>query len=296
MQINVGSLALAANHNIKQIVEVCEEKDKEQKLCNLLKEIGSDVNNKIIIFVETKKKVDDITKAIRREGYAAISIHGDKSQPERDYVLTEFRTGKSSILVATDVAARGLDVEDVKFVINYDYPNSSEDYVHRIGRTGRCQQIGTAYAFFTPNNQRQAKDLIAVLEEAGQPICPELQDLAMSARPMQNGRNRWQNRNKDNSSPNSNRGGKVWNSKSPNGSNEFRQMTPKMNNMRNGDAMQRNFKNNSFQTGRYQNNYQNGQYQNGQQGYSAESYAPNRNYQQNGGGNRNFGEFIYFLL
>lgn len=77
--------------------------------------------------------MDDITKNIRREGYQAISIHGDKSQPERDYVLSEFRSGKSSILVATDVAARGLDVEDVKYVVNYDYPNSSEDYIHRIG-------------------------------------------------------------------------------------------------------------------------------------------------------------------
>lgn len=77
--------------------------------------------------------MDDITKTIRKEGYQAISIHGDKSQPERDFVLSEFRSGKSSILVATDVAARGLDVEDVRFVINYDYPNSSEDYIHRIG-------------------------------------------------------------------------------------------------------------------------------------------------------------------
>ena len=112
-------------------MEVCDENDKEEKLCKLLKEIGSDSCNKIIVFVETKKKVDDITKCIRREGYAAIAIHGDKSQPERDYVLAEFRSGKSSILVATDVAARGLDVEDVKYVINFDYPNSSEDYVHR---------------------------------------------------------------------------------------------------------------------------------------------------------------------
>lgn len=73
-------------------------------------------------------------KYINFTGYAAICIHGDKSQPERDYVLNEFRTGKFSILVATDVAARGLDVEDVKYVINFDYPNSSEDYVHRIGK------------------------------------------------------------------------------------------------------------------------------------------------------------------
>lgn len=141
---------------------------------------------------------------LRCEGYAAISIHGDKSQPERDYVLNEFRNGKASILVATDVAARGLDLEDVKYVINLDYPNSSEDYVHRIGRTGRCEQVGTAYAFFTSNNQRQAKDLIAVLEESGQPVNPKLRELALNMRNTQNGRGRWQNRNRDNASPNSN--------------------------------------------------------------------------------------------
>lgn len=152
-QVNIGGLSLSANHNIKQVVDVCEEPEKEEKLNGLLKQIASDRNNKIIVFVETKKKVDDITKAIKSAGkqlempvwccifsncfslgFAAISIHGDKSQPERDYVLNEFRTGKFSILVATDVAARGLDVEDVKYVINYDYPNSSEDYVHRIGK------------------------------------------------------------------------------------------------------------------------------------------------------------------
>nr|CAH7723968.1 unnamed protein product [Callosobruchus chinensis] len=128
VQVNVGGLQLSANHNIKQIVDVCEENEKEEKLMKLLKEICSDRQNKVIIFVETKKKVDDITKIIKRDGLAAISMHGDKSQPERDYVLNEFRSGKSSILVATDVAARGLDVEDVKYVVNYDYPNSSNDF------------------------------------------------------------------------------------------------------------------------------------------------------------------------
>lgn len=78
-------------------------------------------------------KVDDIARAVRRNGHKALAIHGDKSQPERDAVLTEFRNGATTILIATDVAARGLDVEDVKFVVNFDYPNSSEDYIHRIG-------------------------------------------------------------------------------------------------------------------------------------------------------------------
>lgn len=286
--MNIGGLSLAANHNIKQIVEVCDDNEKEEKLCKLLKEIGSDRCNKIIVFVETKKKVDDITKCIRREGYAAISIHGDKSQPERDYVLSEFRSGKSSILVATDVAARGLDVEDVKYVINFDYPNSSEDYVHRIGRTGRCQQAGTAYAFFTTNNQRQAKDLIAVLEEAGQNITPQLQELAQSARSSQNGRNRW-NRSKDNSSPNSNnsnRGGKTWKS------GEYRQNGgPRINNNVSGNGrndMQRNNRNFSNGFG-----YQNAQFQNGQ-GYQT-SYSPpmyQQQPQQNGGA-RHYGKGYY---
>ncbi|KAF6203285.1 hypothetical protein GE061_003703 [Apolygus lucorum] len=193
IQVNIGSLELAANHNIRQIIEILEEHEKEAKLSNLLREIGNEIGFKSIIFVETKKKVDDITKQIRNEGWQAICIHGDKSQQERDYVLTEFRHGKSPILVATDVAARGLDVEDVKYVINYDYPNTSEDYIHRIGRTGRCSQSGTAYTFFTPNNQRQARDLIAVLTEAEQHVNPRLLELASLAKNQYNGRNRWNN-------------------------------------------------------------------------------------------------------
>uniref|UniRef100_A0A1B6M409 RNA helicase n=1 Tax=Graphocephala atropunctata TaxID=36148 RepID=A0A1B6M409_9HEMI len=215
IQINIGSLELAANHNIRQIVDVCQDSEKEMKLSKLLREIGQERGFKAIIFVETKKKVDDITKSIKREGWQAICIHGDKSQQERDYVLTEFRNGKAPILVATDVAARGLDVEDVKYVINFDYPNSSEDYIHRIGRTGRCQQAGTAYTFFTPNNQRQAKELIAVLSEANQDINPKLMELAALAKSNYNGRNRWNNRNKDNTNNNRNGGNSSQHSWSP---------------------------------------------------------------------------------
>ncbi|CAH1400401.1 unnamed protein product [Nezara viridula] len=152
VQVNIGSLELAANHNIHQIVEVCEESDKQSKLNSLLEEIGNEKLERTIIFVETKKKVEAIANALKRVG-----------------------RGKSLILVATDVAARGLDVEDVMFVINYDFPNSSEDYIHRIGRTGRSNASGTAYTFFTSANQKQARDLVAVLTEAKQSISPELQ-------------------------------------------------------------------------------------------------------------------------
>nr|CAI5840699.1 unnamed protein product [Callosobruchus analis] len=166
IQINVGSLQLSANHNILQIIDVCHEYEKETKLSTLLKEIMSEKENKTIIFIETKKKVDEITR--------------------------DFRTGKAPILVATDVAARGLDVEDVKFVINFDYPSNSEDYVHRIGRTGRSQRTGTAYTFFTPSNAPKANDLIAVLKEAKQVINPKLIDMVENSRGYGSGSSRGQ--------------------------------------------------------------------------------------------------------
>ncbi|XP_076263385.1 uncharacterized protein LOC143198188 isoform X1 [Rhynchophorus ferrugineus] len=178
IQINVGSLQLSANHNILQIIDVCQEYEKESKLSTLLREIMAEKENKTIIFMETKRKVDDVTRKMKRDGWPAVCIHGDKTQQERDWVLQDFRSGKAPILVATDVAARGLDVEDVKFVINFDYPCNSEDYVHRIGRTGRSQKTGTAYTFFTPQNSNKAADLVSVLKEAKQVINPKLQDMA----------------------------------------------------------------------------------------------------------------------
>jgi len=188
VQINVGSLSLSANHNILQIIDVCNESEKESKMQRLLEEISAERESKTIIFAETKKKVDELTRTMRRYGWPAMCIHGDKSQNERDWVLAEFRSGRAPILVATDVAARGLDVEDVKFVINYDYPNCSEDYVHRIGRTGRSEKKGTAYTFFTHNNSKQAKDLIEVLREANQVVNPKLYEMQDSSRGYGGGR------------------------------------------------------------------------------------------------------------
>jgi len=263
IQINIGSLSLAANHNIRQIIEICQEHEKEYKLAQLLREIGTERGSKMIIFVETKKKVDDITKTIKRDGWSAISIHGDKSQPERDYVLSEFRNGKTMILVATDVAARGLDVEDVKYVINFDYPNSSEDYIHRIGRTGRCQSAGTAYAYFTPNNARQAKELIAVLEEAGQTINPQLADIANSMRNQYGkGRQRWSHGrvNKDNN-------GSPRNNISPtinNWQNQHIPQTTQQNQVVQEKMVARHQRNGGYQANR-QSNYQLPQHNNYQQ-------------------------------
>jgi len=108
IQVNIGALQLSANHNILQIVDVCMEFEKENKLVKLLEDIMNERENKTIIFTETKRKADDLSRRMKRDGWPAMCIHGDKSQQERDWVLQEFRNGSSPILVATDVASRGL--------------------------------------------------------------------------------------------------------------------------------------------------------------------------------------------
>ncbi|XP_047534449.1 ATP-dependent RNA helicase dbp2-like isoform X1 [Vanessa atalanta] len=261
IKVNIGSLNLSANNNIKQIIEVCEEHEKELKLSNLLKEIASEKDNKVIVFVETKKKVDDIARAVRRNGHKALAIHGDKSQPERDAVLTEFRNGATTILIATDVAARGLDVEDVKFVVNFDYPNSSEDYIHRIGRTGRCQQSGTAYTYFTSGDARQARALVAVLRETGQNPPAKLSDMARNNN-NSSSRNRWQQRKENNSGASSPRQkSNQWNNKMANMSNEENQNNYQNRNLQQHQQQQQQ------QAPRFSN-----QNQNTNQGYRQNSY------------------------
>merc|ERR1719262_703905 len=131
--------------------------------------------SKIIIFSETKRGADDLCREMRTDGFPALCIHGDKKQEERDWVLQEFKSGKSPVLIATDVASRGLDVKDIKYVINYDMPRQIEDYIHRIGRTGRAGATGSSYSFLTQSNARMASELIEVLKEANQNVPKELE-------------------------------------------------------------------------------------------------------------------------
>ncbi|KAG5678017.1 hypothetical protein PVAND_007726 [Polypedilum vanderplanki] len=177
VQINIGSMNLSANQNILQIVDVCDDAEKDAKLIKLLSEIQSDRESKTIIFSETKRKVDDIRNFLMKNHFRAVAIHGDKSQRERDFVLGKFRQDRQSILIATDVASRGLDVDDVKFVINYDFPSNIEDYIHRIGRTGRSNNKGTSYTFFTPTNAGKVDELVNILNETNQYVNPELYQL-----------------------------------------------------------------------------------------------------------------------
>ncbi|KAK4479365.1 hypothetical protein RD792_014877 [Penstemon davidsonii] len=178
-KVIIGSPYLKANQSIRQVVEVMTDLEKYNRLIRLLKDVMD--GSKILIFVETKKGCDQITRQLRMDGWPALSIHGDKSQDERDWVLADFKSGRSPIMIATDVAARGLDVKDIKFVINYDFPSSLEDYVHRIGRTGRAGATGTAFTFFTHGNVKSAGQLIKILQQAGQVVPPQLVAMARSS-------------------------------------------------------------------------------------------------------------------
>ncbi|KAL9563334.1 hypothetical protein ACKAV7_012414 [Fusarium commune] len=177
IQVNIGSMELAANHRITQIVEVVTDMEKRDRMIKHLEKVMENKENKILIFVGTKRIADEITRFLRQDGWPALSIHGDKQQNERDWVLDQFKTGKSPIMVATDVASRGIDVRNITHVLNYDYPNNSEDYIHRIGRTGRAGANGTAITLFTTDNQKQARDLVNVLQEAKQQIDPRLAEM-----------------------------------------------------------------------------------------------------------------------
>jgi len=185
IKVTIGSDDLAANKRIKQIVEVIDERSKQEKLMKTLeKYANTETKNRMIVFVLKKAEAYDVEDELYHKGYKVCSIHGDKTQWERTQALNSFKEGKSNVLVATDVAARGLDIPDVEFVINYSFPLTIEDYVHRIGRTGRAGKDGTAHSFFHRGDSRNAGCLVKVLKDAGQEVPKEMLqfDLRIKAR------------------------------------------------------------------------------------------------------------------
>ncbi|XP_028249782.1 DEAD-box helicase 3 X-linked a isoform X14 [Parambassis ranga] len=183
----------STSENITQKVVWVEENDKRSFLLDLLNAtvIPSEVQENVteapekpgkdsltLVFVETKKGADALEDFLYREGYACTSIHGDRSQRDREEALHQFRSGRCPILVATAVAARGLDICNVKHVINFDLPSDIEEYVHRIGRTGRVGNLGLATSFFNDKNSNITKDLLDILVEAKQEVPSWLESLA----------------------------------------------------------------------------------------------------------------------
>ncbi|XP_057781104.1 DEAD-box ATP-dependent RNA helicase 37-like [Salvia miltiorrhiza] len=177
---------------ILQRIEYVLETDKRSHLMDLLHaQRANGVQAKqalTLVFVETKKGADSLEHWLCINGFPATSIHGDRTQQEREHALRSFKSGKTPILVATDVAARGLDIPHVAHVINFDLPNDIDDYVHRIGRTGRAGKTGLATAFFNDNNASLAKPLADLMQEANQEVPAWLARFA--ARSNFGGRNR----------------------------------------------------------------------------------------------------------
>lgn len=204
-QVTVGSLDLTGNKNITQTIEVCTDQDKYRNLLRILRE-NLTADDRVLVFVETKKGCDMLTRSLRTDGFQARAMHGDKSQEERDWTLKEFKSKGSTLLIATDVAARGLDVDDIRIVVNFDFPKEMESYIHRyvfllfvlffwkpwpnlplnilslqfrIGRTGRAGKKGLAVSFFvSEKNNRLARELVEILNRTAQVVPPELQGMA----------------------------------------------------------------------------------------------------------------------
>ncbi|OUZ99505.1 Helicase [Macleaya cordata] len=159
---------------IVQRVEFVLESDKRSHLMDLLhaqKANGTHGKQALtLVFVETKKGADSLEHWLCMNGFPATTIHGDRTQQEREYALRSFKSGTTPILVATDVAARGLDIPHVAHVVNFDLPNDIDDYVHRIGRTGRAGKTGLATAFFNENNSSLARSLADLMQESNQEV------------------------------------------------------------------------------------------------------------------------------
>ncbi|KAI9153420.1 hypothetical protein LWI28_011052 [Acer negundo] len=178
---------------IVQRVEFVHEYDKRSHLMDLLhaqRETETRVKQALtLVFVETKKGADALEHWLYTNGFPATTIHGDRTQQEREMALRSFKSGKTPILVATDVAARGLDIPHVGHVVNFDLPNDIDDYVHRIGRTGRAGKTGLATAFFNENNLSLARPLAELMQESNQEVPAWLTRYASRA-PVSGGKNR----------------------------------------------------------------------------------------------------------
>ena len=179
IEIVVGGRSVVAPE-ISQIVEVRPEEKKFIRLLELLGNLYEDEKNeddRALIFVDRQESADGLLRDLMRKGYPCMSIHGGKDQIDRDSTIEDFKAGIVPIMIATSVAARGLDVKQLKLVVNYDAPNHLEDYVHRAGRTGRAGNTGTAVTFITEDQDRYSVDIAKALRQSGQEIPEDLQKL-----------------------------------------------------------------------------------------------------------------------
>lgn len=177
VEVTVGGKSVVAAE-IAQLVEVRDEKSKFVRLLELLGNLyDEDEDARTLIFVERQEKADDLLKELMMKGYPCMSIHGGKDQVDRDSTISDFKKGVVPILIATSIAARGLDVKQLMLVVNFDAPNHLEDYVHRAGRTGRAGNKGTAVTFVTEEQENCATCIAKALEQSGQPVPDRLKEM-----------------------------------------------------------------------------------------------------------------------
>uniref|UniRef100_H2L5M4 Probable ATP-dependent RNA helicase DDX46 n=1 Tax=Oryzias latipes TaxID=8090 RepID=H2L5M4_ORYLA len=182
IEVQVGGRSVVCS-DVEQHVLVIEEDQKFLKLLEILghyQEKGS-----VIIFVDKQEHADGLLKDLMKASYPCLSLHGGIDQYDRDSIINDFKNGVCRLMVATSVAARGLDVKQLILVVNYNCPNHYEDYVHRAGRTGRAGNKGYAYTFITEDQVRYAGDIIKGLELSGAPVPPELEQLWASFKDQQ---------------------------------------------------------------------------------------------------------------
>jgi len=163
--------SLSANKRVSQTVEVLEDRQRERRLREVLQQVhGKNRQDRVLVFALYKKEAERLENSLRRDGWKCCSIHGNKNQQARTTALEQFKDGSCPLMVATDVAARGLDIPNVECVINYTFPLTIEDYIHRIGRTGRAGKLGKSFTFFQPTDKSHAGELQQVLRQVGQPV------------------------------------------------------------------------------------------------------------------------------
>ncbi|KAG5179570.1 DEAD box RNA helicase [Tribonema minus] len=174
VRVTVGDDDLTANARVAQHVEVIGERERDARLLELLEKVHGARDNRVLVFALYKKEAARLEALLSRRGYSAVAVHGDKGQADRERALAAFRSKSVPLMIATDVAARGLDIPDVEFVINYSFPLETSSYIHRIGRTGRAGKTGVSYTFFHQGDKARAGELVNVLTEAGAAVPPEL--------------------------------------------------------------------------------------------------------------------------
>jgi ATP-dependent RNA helicase DDX5/DBP2 len=175
---------LKGNQDVIQLVRMVDGFQKDRAMMDLLQEAGltnPTSAGKALVFANTKRGCDQLIQQLYRSGVSCNSIHGDKDQVQRDDALNSLKSGRIRVLVATDVAARGLDIKGIGMVVNYDPANNTEDYVHRIGRTGRAGAKGFAVTFMSRQDAGKARGIMEVMQRTNQEIPRELQDMARSS-------------------------------------------------------------------------------------------------------------------